>query len=101
MSLRTARILDAMLRPLILGLADQQLVTGLAILIAALKEWNTISGYHYNIVVYLAWFSSFTHAVALLSLGDILKRSKFLLGLRLLAFSTVFVMFCVAQSRYI
>lgn len=99
MSLRTAQILDAMLRPLILGLADQQLVTGLAILIAALKEWNTISGFHYNIVVYLAWFSSFTHAVALFSLGDMLKRSRVLLGFRLVAFTTVFVLFCVAQSR--
>jgi hypothetical protein len=99
LSFRTAQTLDAMLRPLILGLADQQLVTGLAILIAALKEWHTISGYHYNIVVYLAWFSSFTHAVALFSLGDMLKKSRILLLLRLVAFLTVFVLFIVAQSR--
>lgn len=99
LSLRTAKTLDAMLRPLILGLADQQLVTGLAILIAALWEWNTISGYHFNLVVYLAWFSSFTHAISLFSLCDLLKTSQLLLGLRLIGFAAVFILFAIAQSR--
>lgn len=74
-------------------------MTGLAVLIAALTEWQTIPGYHFNIVVYLAWFSSFTHAVVLLSLDDVLKRSKVLLVLRLVASSAVFVLFVVAQSK--
>lgn len=74
-------------------------MTGLAILIAALTEWQTISGYHFNIVVYFAWFLSFTHAVALLTLDDVLTRCKGLLVLHLVAFSAVFVLFVVAQSK--
>ncbi|PQE23636.1 Vanillyl-alcohol oxidase protein [Rutstroemia sp. NJR-2017a BVV2] len=74
------RLLNATLVPLILSLADQQLVTSFAILIAALKEWDTITAYH--IIVYLAWFSSFTHTVALVSLSDYFQLNRSLAILR-------------------
>lgn len=35
-----------------LSLADQQVVTGLAILIAAMINSSTISAYHYNIAIF-------------------------------------------------
>ncbi|KAL6714805.1 hypothetical protein ACLMJK_007065 [Lecanora helva] len=45
----------------ILALSDQQLVTGLAILIAGYTNRCTMSLHHFNIVASLAWFSSTTH----------------------------------------
>jgi hypothetical protein len=45
----------------ILSLSDQQLVTGLAILIASLSNRCRVSIYEFRVVVSLAWFSSTTH----------------------------------------
>lgn len=45
----------------VLALSDQQLVTGLAVLIAGYINRCTMSVYHFNIVTALAWFSSTTH----------------------------------------
>ncbi|RDL39162.1 uncharacterized protein BP5553_03502 [Venustampulla echinocandica] len=91
--------LDAALNSLILGLADQQMVTGLAILIGALKGWDDISAYHYNLIVYIAWFSSFTHVVALLSLDYFTRKSKALQLLRGLGVLAVFALYVFAQRR--
>lgn len=54
----------------ILALSDQQLVTGLAILIGALGSRCTISSYEFLVVVSLAWFSSTTHLATL----DVLRE---------------------------
>jgi len=48
------QIVVATLNPPILGLADQQMVTGLAVLSAVLHEWTTMSSYHYNVAVSIA-----------------------------------------------
>lgn len=50
---------------LILTLSDQQLVTGLAILIAAFVRWNEITVYHWEIVTDLAFVASNTHLCTL------------------------------------
>ncbi|TKA71813.1 hypothetical protein B0A55_06915 [Friedmanniomyces simplex] len=49
----------------ILALSDQQLVTGLAILIAAVSEPDRLTGYEFGVVLSLAWFSSITHLATL------------------------------------
>ena len=50
----------------VLILSDTQLVTGLAILIAGYSQLNCgISSYHWQIMVYVAWFSSFTFLSAM------------------------------------
>lgn len=49
------------LRRFVLALSDQQLVTGLAILIAGYIKRCSMSQYHFNIVKALAWFSSTIH----------------------------------------
>jgi len=57
------------LRGLTKALSDQQLVTGIAILVAALKRLyvdQTITVYHFSIVTDLAWFSANTHLLSLL-----------------------------------
>lgn len=49
----------------ILTLSDQQLVTGLAILIAGIAGQNYLTGYEFDIALGLAWFSSTTHMATL------------------------------------
>ncbi|KAF2661827.1 hypothetical protein K491DRAFT_388332 [Lophiostoma macrostomum CBS 122681] len=49
----------------ILVLSDQQLATGLAILIAGVVNQCTLSVYEFQIVFALAWFSSTTHLATL------------------------------------
>ncbi|KAI1346946.1 hypothetical protein F5Y01DRAFT_307939 [Xylaria sp. FL0043] len=52
---------------MVVCLSDQQLVTGIALLVAALKLLNdsTITVYHFSIAVDLAWFSANTHLLSL------------------------------------
>ena len=52
----------------VLALSDQQLVTGLAILIAGLSNLRRITGYELAIVISLSWFSSTTHLTTLIAL---------------------------------
>ena len=54
----------------ILALSDQQLVTGLAILVGALGSRCTLSAYEFLVVVSLSWFSSTTHLATL----DVLRE---------------------------
>lgn len=49
----------------ILTLSDQQLATGLAVMVAGLARRCSMSIYHFNIVSSLAWLSSTTHLATL------------------------------------
>lgn len=50
----------------VLLLSDTQLVTGLAILIAGYSQLNCgLSAYHWQMMVYIAWFSSFSFLSAM------------------------------------
>ena len=51
----------------IMMISDQQLITGMAILAGAYSQLHCgkISAYHWQIIVYLAWFSSLTHLTTL------------------------------------
>ncbi|KAI1341459.1 hypothetical protein F5Y15DRAFT_357036 [Xylariaceae sp. FL0016] len=55
------------LRDMVQCLSDQQLVTGIAILVTALKLFaeSTITVYHFSIALDLVWFSSNTHLLSL------------------------------------
>lgn len=54
------------LRRGVLMFSDQQVVTGIAILSAGYSQLHCgLSSYHWEIVVYLAWFSSLTHLTTL------------------------------------
>lgn len=67
-----------------LTLSDQQLVTGLAILIAGYSEMASkgIDFYHWGIVVYLAWLSSAVHIESLTVLRDIFNENPRLRNIR-------------------
>jgi hypothetical protein len=74
----------------VLMLSDQQLVTGIAILIAAFAQICTISTYHFQICTFLAWVAGNTHLVALTSLRPFLRARPNMMRWRLVG---MFVMF--------
>ena len=57
----------------VLGLADQQLVTGTAILLVGLIKCD-ITVYHFTIINDLAWLSSSTHMTAMAVISDYLRE---------------------------
>jgi hypothetical protein len=69
----------------ILSLSDQQLVTGLAILIASLSNRCRVSVYEFRVVVSLAWFSSTTHQSTLRVLQHYLFANKVVRNWRIVA----------------
>ncbi|KAI9877796.1 MAG: hypothetical protein M1830_002767 [Pleopsidium flavum] len=62
---KAKRIRSEALIRFVLTLSDQQLVTGLAVLIAAFAKHCTITGGDFLIATALAWFSSMTHLATL------------------------------------
>jgi hypothetical protein len=83
----------------VLSLSDQQLVTGLAILIAGYYEMlnNDLSSYHWRIVVYLAWLSSSVHIASLTLLRDVLNRNPTLRNIRVGGMLILVVLLAVAS----
>ena len=70
--------------------SDQQIVTGIAILVSGYATLHdSISAYHWQIMVSLAWFSSITHLTTLTVLRDYLQKRTFLRVTR------VFCMFAI------
>ncbi len=76
----------------ILSLSDQQLVTGLAILIASLSNQCRVTLYEFRIVVSLAWFSSTTHQSTLRVLQHYLFANKVVRNWRILAMVCLMIM---------
>ncbi|KAJ3939180.1 uncharacterized protein N0V96_010623 [Colletotrichum fioriniae] len=67
----------------ILALSDQQLVTGLALLVAAISGRATLSQFEFSVAHSLAWFSSTTHLATLDILRQTLKcQNQWVLHLR-------------------
>jgi hypothetical protein len=51
---------------MILMMSDQQMITGIALMVSAITQLRCgISAYHWQITIYLVWFSSFTHLATL------------------------------------
>jgi hypothetical protein len=72
-----------MLENFILALSDQQLVTGIAVLVAIFSAHCRISAYELNLAISLAWFSSATHLATLDVLQNYLRRNKVVRNLRM------------------
>ncbi|KAL8670231.1 MAG: hypothetical protein Q9168_005219 [Polycauliona sp. 1 TL-2023] len=81
----------------ILTLSDQQLVTGLAILIAGYMETCSLPLYYFNIVASLAWFSSATHLATLGALQDYLIHNPVVRNWRVVAMIMVLGLLISAQ----
>ena len=63
---KPTKVWEPTLRAAVLMFSDQQLVTGLALLISGYVQLRCgISSYHWQTLTYLAWFSSLTHLTTL------------------------------------
>lgn len=60
----------------VLALSDQQLVTGLAILVGTVANQCTLTRYDFNMAFSLAWFSAITHLATLDVLREYLLKHK-------------------------
>lgn len=83
----------------ILAYADLQIATGVAILTAAFSTMSTLSVYHYQVAIYLAWISSNTHLTAVSLLQTEFRENKnrsITRRLRLAAMAFLGVMLLVA-----
>ena len=82
----------------ILAFADQQIVTGIAILAAGFSRLQNLSVYHLHVIIYLAWMSSNTHltAVSLLQLDFRSQKNPKLRLIRLMGMIILAVMLVVA-----
>jgi len=66
----------------ILTLSDQQLVTGLAILVSGTLNKDRLTIYELSMLLSLAWFSTTTHLATLDALQIYLKRHRFIRHIR-------------------
>ena len=85
------------LEKFILALSDQQLVTGLAVLIAGFVSPYSMSMYHFNIIAALGWFSSTTHLSTLAVLRAYFIEHPRLRDWRVGAMLTVLALLAIAQ----
>lgn len=92
-----AEALDSALLSLLIGLADQQAIIAVAILIPPMQDFKAISAYHFNIIASLAWFASVTHAITLSTMTDWMAESMFLLCLRVIIFVAMLTMYLWSQ----
>jgi hypothetical protein len=73
----------------VLMYSDQQLVTGIGILVSGYSQITcSLSTYHWQVIVYLAWFSSLTHLTTLTALRAFFRSQP------TLAYWRVFFMGC-------
>lgn len=78
-------------------MSDLQILTGLSILISGFIQMRCgISRYHWNILVYLAWFSSLTHFGCLSFLRNYLSNHPGERAWRLVAMASIVIMLMVA-----
>ncbi|KAF2229185.1 hypothetical protein EV356DRAFT_562218 [Viridothelium virens] len=89
--------LHATLRAATLALSDQQIVTGIAIMGAGFNGLiqQSISVYHFQTVLYLAWMSSSVHLSALTILATYLHNRKALKAWRLAGMATLLVLLVI------
>jgi hypothetical protein len=89
-------LIKRVLKQVILGFADQQLVTGLAILIAGYMKYCTISVYHFNVVTGLAWLASVTHLLSVSCLRDYFVEHPGIRDARAIGMVGFFIMLAVS-----
>ena len=81
----------------VLAFGDQQIVTGIAILVSAYVQiFCGLQVYHWQIAVDLALFSSITHLTTLTFLRDYFRQRKSLRTIRLILMATIGIMLSAA-----
>jgi hypothetical protein len=88
------------LQRFILGLSDQQLVTGIALLVTGYAQTCRIDGYHFMVLISMAWFSSTTHLSTLVVLRDNFRSCPPLRLLRVIGMVLVCGMLVFGEALY-
>ena len=79
-------------------LCDIQMITGIAILIAAFSDLGSgISAYHWQMAVYLAWFANLTHLSGLTFLRKYLYSHQNEWNWRVFAMTIIFLILLVSE----
>jgi hypothetical protein len=78
---------------LVMGLADQQMVTGFAVLVAALHIWPMTAAYNFYVMAHVAAFAIVTQSMGLLVLLDLIHKSLMLYALRVLVLTVTLGLF--------
>ncbi|KAL5337453.1 hypothetical protein BJX70DRAFT_399589 [Aspergillus crustosus] len=88
---------DKQLRTIVLTMSDQQLVTGIAILISGYSQLSCgLSLYHWQIVTTLTWFSTITHLGTLPFLSQYLRQHRYIFYLRVFLIFGLAIMLAIA-----
>ena len=81
----------------VLAFSDQQIVTGIAILLSAYVQISCgLQVYHWQVAVDLAFFSSITHLTTITCLRDYFRKRRSLRTIRLILMGTIGLMLSVA-----
>ncbi|KAF4534361.1 uncharacterized protein LTHEOB_3169 [Lasiodiplodia theobromae] len=80
----------------ILSISDQQIVTGIAILLAGFVQINSISAFHWYIVVYLGWMSSNVHLTTLAVLRGHMQTNRPVRAIRVIGMTILFALLLCA-----
>ncbi|KAE8316470.1 hypothetical protein BDV41DRAFT_573754 [Aspergillus transmontanensis] len=87
------------LETLILGMSDQQLVTGLAIMTSGYAQiQDGLSTSHWNIITSLAWFSSIIHIATLPYLASYFTKKRWLWYIRVTLMSGLAIMLTIGLT---
>ncbi|KAL9056655.1 MAG: hypothetical protein Q9162_002826 [Coniocarpon cinnabarinum] len=84
------------LREGILVFSDSQIIQGIGILVAGFANVKTLTVYHWQLVVYMAWMSSNVHLTTLTVLQDYFYRHKMLRNIRLFGMMVLLLLLVVA-----
>lgn len=84
----------------ILSFSDQQVVTGISVIVGGISQLKRgLDSYHWQTVANLAWFSAFTHMATLTVLRKDDRLSRVVKGLRVFAMGVLVIMLlCVIYS---
>lgn len=76
-SFRPSAKWEPMLRHAVLSYSDQQIMTGIAILVSGYAQLKCgLPSHYWQIIVYLAWFSSLTHLTTLTFLRQFFRTNR-------------------------
>ena len=87
----------SILRKTVLMYSDQQLVTGIALLVSGFSQLRYgLASYHWQILVYLVWFSSLTHLTTLTVLRQYFRNNSAFRSCRAVVMLVTVIMLGVA-----
>ena len=95
--LQPSKSWEPAIRNAVLILSDQQLVTGISLLASGYSQLTcNLSSYHWQILVYLCWFSTLTHLTTLTILREYLQENPGIRTWRVLLMLVTFILLVIA-----